>query len=92
MLKMNRVARFLMIGSFLLAFGMTSCTKRPTPEQLNKLEESRSAAESAEKKLAQLRKERAELESQLEAKKAELQEAEAQRDDLKQKMQQKQSN
>ncbi len=85
MMSYKRIARFLLIGSFVVMCGMTGCNK-PSTEELAKLEEARSAAEAAERKLAELRQERMNLESQLSAKEAELREHEAERDDLKEKM------
>ena len=62
------------------------CTKRPSEEELARLEQATAAAEAAERKLADLRNERMALESQLEGKKQELGQHEAERDDLKMKM------
>lgn len=75
-----------MIGTFVCMCGMVGCTPKPSQEELQRLEEARSAAESAERKLAELRQERMNLESQLSQKEAELREHEAERDDLKEKM------
>lgn len=86
MMSFNRIARYVLIGSFVVMCGMTGCTKKPSDEELARLEEARSAAESAERKLAELRQERMNLESQLSSKEAELREHEAERDDLKEKM------
>ncbi len=86
MSKLQKVSRYLLIGSFVAACCMTGCTKRPTEEQLTKLEEARAAVESAERKLAELREERMSLENQLSQKQAELREHEAERDDLREKM------
>ena len=87
MRKIQIVAYSLMIGSSLLFCGLSGCTKKPNQEELTKLKEARNAAESAEKKLTELRQERMELETQLSQKEAELKQHEAERDDLKQKMQ-----
>lgn len=86
MMSFNRIARYVLIGSFVVMCGMTGCTKKPSNEELTRLEEARSAAESAERKLAELRQERMSLESQLSSKEDELREHEAERDDLKEKM------
>jgi septal ring factor EnvC (AmiA/AmiB activator) len=86
MSKLQKVSRYLLISSFIAACFMAGCTKRPTEEQLTKLEETRAAIESAERKLAELREERMSLESQLSQKQAELREHEAERDDLREKM------
>jgi flagellar biosynthesis chaperone FliJ len=51
---------------------LSGCTKKPTTEETGKLEEARSAAESAERKLSELRQERIALEQQLQGKQKEL--------------------
>lgn len=81
-------SKFMMIGTFVTMCGIVGCTKKPSEEQLSQLEEARAAAESAERKLAELRQERMSLENQLSQKEAELQEHESERDDLKEKMEQ----
>jgi septal ring factor EnvC (AmiA/AmiB activator) len=86
MVAYHKIARYVLIGSFVVMCGMAGCTKKPSNEELAKLEEARSAAESAERKLAELREERMNLESQLSQKQAELREHEAERDDLQEKM------
>ena len=82
---LNIISRLILIGTFVCMCGMVGCGK-PSVDELTKLEEARSAAESAERKLAELRQERMNLESQLSQKEAELREHEAERDDLKEKM------
>lgn len=77
------IALILICGSFAFYSG---CTKKPSPEELNKLTEARMAAEAAEKKLAELRAERVQLEAQLETKKTELKKAEEERDAIKAKL------
>ncbi|MBD3314709.1 MAG: hypothetical protein GF344_02890 [Chitinivibrionales bacterium] len=86
MMRFNKISRYAVLGSFasLCLFG--GCTKKPSQEELARLEEARAAAESAEKKLAELRRERMALEDQLSQKQAELQRHEEERDDLQQKM------
>jgi peptidoglycan hydrolase CwlO-like protein len=64
----------------------TGCTKKPSQEELGKLSEARMAVEAAEKKLAELKAERTQLETELEAKKEELKKAEEQRDAVKAKL------
>jgi septal ring factor EnvC (AmiA/AmiB activator) len=78
--------RALAVGAVLGLLIMNGCTKRPSEQELQKLEEARMAAESAESKLADLKNERAQLEKSLEDKQTELRQHEAERDDLKQKM------
>jgi len=73
----------LVVSATLLPIG---CTKKPSQQEMSKLEESRNAAESAEKKLAELKAERMRLEAQLAAKQGELQKSETERDSLKNKV------
>jgi outer membrane murein-binding lipoprotein Lpp len=86
MMRFKTVSRFLILSTFVAMCAMNGCTKRPSEEELAKLEEAKSAAESAERKLAELRRERMDLEAQVQAKEDELRNHEAERDDLKQKM------
>jgi outer membrane murein-binding lipoprotein Lpp len=86
MMRVKHVSRYLILGSFVAALAMGGCTKKPNEEELAKLEEARAAAESAERKLDELKRERMALESQVQAKEDELRNHEAERDDLKQKM------
>ena len=80
-------ARFLCIGILVFGAGtMVGCTKKPSNEEISKLEEARSAAESAERKLAELKQERIRLEQELQAKQGELKTNEQERDDLKNKV------
>ena len=79
----------MMLLAAVIAFGSVGCTKRPSEEELAKLDQATAAAEAAERKLADLRSERMALESQLEAKKGELGQHEAEVQDLKQKMQER---
>jgi septal ring factor EnvC (AmiA/AmiB activator) len=83
MLRTSRFLRLLTAASLIAAFGMSGCTKKPSQEEVSKLETARGAAESAEKKLSELRQERMQLEQQLEQKKQELKKAEDERDELK---------
>jgi len=85
-MNFNRLARFLLICSFIVTCCITGCTRRPKEEDLTKLEEARNAAESAERKLGELRQERQDLENQLNQKQSELAEHETERDELRQKM------
>jgi septal ring factor EnvC (AmiA/AmiB activator) len=87
MRKTNTVVKFIAVAIVVAACGLSSgCTKRPNEDELAKLEQARSAAESAERKLADLRSERTQLEKTLEQKQQELSQHEAERDELKQKM------
>jgi septal ring factor EnvC (AmiA/AmiB activator) len=86
MLKPNKLLVLVAAASLIAMVNLSGCTKKPSAEELTKLEQARSAAEGAEKKLAELRAERQQLEQQLEAKKGELKVNEEERDDVKQKM------
>lgn len=83
---MKNVIKIVVASSMIASVGLTGCTKRPNEEELAKLEEARSAAESAERKLAELKKERMDLESQLAEKQSELQLHEEEKQDLQEKM------
>ncbi|MFP4522374.1 MAG: hypothetical protein ACLFQK_09535 [Fibrobacterota bacterium] len=81
--------RIMVLAALLMliaSIGLTGCTKKPSQEELQKLEEAKQAAEDAEQKLADLRSQRSSLESQLETKKEELRKAEEERDAIKQKL------
>jgi septal ring factor EnvC (AmiA/AmiB activator) len=81
--KFSFIARFFCIAMLVFGVGfMTGCTKKPSTEDVSKLEDARSAAESAEKKLAELRQERKKLEQELQDKQSELQKNEQERNDL----------
>jgi outer membrane murein-binding lipoprotein Lpp len=87
MRKTNTILKFVAVASLVAVCGLSSgCTKRPNEDELAKLEQARSAAESAERKLAELRSERMQLEQALQQKQQELSRHEEERDDLKQKM------
>ena len=62
---------------------VTGCTKKPSQDELTRLEEAKAAAESAEHKLDELRQERVSLEQQLSQKEGELKTNEQERDNLK---------
>ncbi len=81
--------RFAVTGAALAALTLTGCTKKPSEEQLNQLEEARGAAASAEKTKSAKIEERRRLESEVGAKKSVLAEHEAERDDIKQKMEER---
>jgi septal ring factor EnvC (AmiA/AmiB activator) len=65
--------------------GACGCTKKPSQDELTKLEEAKQSAESAEKKLTELKQERMQLEATLQSKQTELKQNEDERDDLKKK-------
>lgn len=66
MAKFLRLTEVALVCALLLMFGFTGCTPKPSTEEMGKLEESRAAAESAERKLSELRMERMGLEKELE--------------------------
>ena len=82
---MRRVGSFLLIGSFLAMAAVTGCTKKMNKEELTKVDEAKTAAESAEKKLTELRQERMQLETTLQQKQNDLRQNEGERDDVKKK-------
>ncbi|MCG3118380.1 MAG: hypothetical protein ALAOOOJD_00569 [bacterium] len=63
----------------LASLSLVACTKHPSKEQLQALEEARNAAAAAEAQLAQKRAERDALLKQLQDKKAALQKAQAEK-------------
>ncbi|NLD93219.1 MAG: hypothetical protein GX639_11190 [Fibrobacter sp.] len=67
---MSRVSKIVSIGVFsaLIACAGVGCTKKPSQEEVSKLEDARVAAESAERKLSELRQERMQLEQELQGK------------------------
>jgi hypothetical protein len=84
---MSKLSKVLFVGAFsaLIVFGGAGCTKKPSQEEVSKLEQARVAAESAEKKLSELRQERMQLEQELQGKQSELSTKEQERDGLKEK-------
>jgi septal ring factor EnvC (AmiA/AmiB activator) len=67
-----KIVKLITLGLIALSFGFSGCTTKPNNDDLTKLEEARSAAESAEQKLAELKKERMQLESELQKKETKL--------------------
>jgi chromosome segregation ATPase len=89
MQKILMVARIVFISLLVVGSGaLVGCTKKPTNQDVSKLEEARAAAESAERKLSELRQERMRLEQELQNKQSELNANEKERDDLKDKVNQ----
>jgi len=86
MTGLGKCARMLLIGSFVAMAGAAGCTKKPSQDELTKLDEAKTAAESAEKKLTDLRQERVQLENTLQQKQTDLHQNEQERDDVKKKM------
>jgi hypothetical protein len=54
------------VAASLIFGGIAGCTKKPNKEEVAKVEEAKSAAESAEKKLYDLKQERMKLEAEKE--------------------------
>jgi len=73
---------FVAFSLFLLPL-ISGCTKHPSQDQINKLEEARMAAEAAEKELNVKEAERADLEQQVDAGQRELNELKAKRDEVR---------
>jgi septal ring factor EnvC (AmiA/AmiB activator) len=78
------------VGIFLFAISLLilnyDCTRKPNKDELTKLEETKLAAESAEKKLEELKQERLRLELELKQKQEELKRNEEERDEIKKKL------
>lgn len=60
-----RVNVVVLISMLLLTVPFTGCTPKPSSEEMGKLDEAKAAAESAERKLSDLRMERMKLEQEL---------------------------
>jgi hypothetical protein len=71
MAKFFRFTFVAIISSLMISSGMLGCTKKPNTEDVSKLEEAKAAAESAERKLSELRVERMQLEKELDGAKSE---------------------
>lgn len=85
--KITLFARILLVGLFFVgSSALVGCTKKPNNEDISKLEEARAAAESAERKLSELRQERMKLEQELQGKQSELNANEQEREDLQSKV------
>ena len=74
MVKFFKFTCVILVMSLSLLGTMVGCTKKPSAEETGKLEEAKAAAESAERKLSELRIERMQLEKDLEGAKSEEQE------------------
>jgi len=82
----KKMVSVLALAAFAATVSLSGCTKRPSEDELAKLEQAKQAAESAERKLAELRAERMQLEETLAQKQGELREHEEERDYLRDKM------
>jgi hypothetical protein len=86
-MKAFHLVKLFVIAAFLAAGAMgAGCTKKPNKDELSKLDEAKSAAEGAEKKLYELKQERQRLEGDLQQKQADLKKNEEERDNIKQKV------
>ena len=65
MAKFLKISGIALISTLLLSGGFVGCTKKPSNEESSKLDEAKAAAESAERKLSDLRMERMKLEQEL---------------------------
>lgn len=74
MFRIRKLASMVLITTILMSLGVVGCGGSPKPsnEEAGKLEEARAAAESAERKLSELRQERMRLEQDLQSKTAEV--------------------
>ena len=84
----GKYAKILVMSALVLTF-LIACTSHPNEEQIQALEETKTAALAAEKTLADKKQERKDLEAKLEAKKAELAKAQAEKVTVLQKVEQK---
>jgi len=88
---MNRVgkyAKILLMSALVLVF-LAACTSHPNEEQIKVLEETKSAALSAEKACADKKQERNALEANLDTKKTELEKVKAEKAKVLEKVEQK---
>ena len=83
---LKRISIMMIVSVAAAGLMVAGCTKKPSQEEMTRLEEARSAAESAEKKLDELRQERQSLEQKLSGKETELKGQETERDALKKDM------
>lgn len=80
----KKAGTLVIAGAFLIvALSIGGCTKYASPDDLQRLEEARQAAMSAERELEGVRAERSKTESELAAKKAELETAKQELDRAK---------
>ena len=92
----GRTARLLtltFVGLSLLLLPLISgCAKRPSKEELSKLEEAKMAALAAEKELEAKKSERSDLEKELDAKQRELNDLKSERNEVKKCVQSKKAD
>ena len=86
----GKYAKISIMAVLVLTF-LIACTSHPNEEQIQALEETKTAALAAEKTLADKKQERKDLEAKLEAKKSELANVKAEKEKVMQKLEQKQA-
>jgi len=69
----------------LCSLTFSSCSQKPSQEEISKLDDAKAASETAEKKLNELKQERIRLETELQQKQDDLKKSEEERDNLKKK-------
>ncbi len=84
----GKYAKIMIMSALVLIF-LIACTSHPDEEQIQALEETKTAALAAEKTLAEKKQARKDLEAKLEAKKAELVKVKAEKEKVLQKVEQK---
>ena len=84
----GKYVKILIMSALVLTF-LIACTSHPNEEQIQALEETKTAALAAEKTLAEKKQARKDLEAKLEAKKAELAKVKAEKTKVLQKVEQK---
>ena len=85
----GKYAKISIMTILVLTF-FIACTSHPNEEQIQALEETKTAALAAEKTLADKKQERKDLEAQLTAKKTELAKVQAEKEKVMQKLEEKQ--
>lgn len=84
----GKYVKISLMAILVLAF-LVACSSHPNEEQIQALEETKTAALAAEKTLADKKQERKDLESRLAAKKTELAKVKAEKEKVMQKLEQK---
>ncbi len=82
-LKNEKMTRVMLGLSIALSFATMSCTRYPTEDELNVLEQQKQAADEAESKVADLENEKARLTRELESAKKDLADHEAEFEEIK---------
>ncbi|GAB4368542.1 MAG: hypothetical protein Kow0042_09750 [Calditrichia bacterium] len=84
---LKRIAYAVLIGVFSLFFFIAAgCARHPNPEQIQKMEEARSACLAAEQKLQEKQSENQKLEQQLAEKKAQLEDLKKEKELIQQRL------